>query len=68
MSAFTEGERVTITEVLPLLAGQMGTITNPDYMGYVMVYMDNPDLRQPGFGCFLPEELEKHSQAQEGAN
>lgn len=56
MKDFEQGNRVTVNDTLSLLKGQEGTVTNPDYMGYIMVSMDNETL-VGALGCFLAEEL-----------
>lgn len=57
--AFKQGDRVVVNEQLPLLQGEAGTVTNPDYIGCVMVQMDDPVLEREAIGCFSPEELQQ---------
>jgi ethanolamine utilization protein EutQ (cupin superfamily) len=53
---FQKGDRVKV--IVGPGAGDVGTVTNPDYLGHVMVDLDHHrDL----VWCFLPEELEKVS-------
>ena len=61
MSEFQQGDRVIANENAPFEAqiGQSGTVTDPDYIGHVMVCLDDEELRSQALGCFLPEELEK---------
>jgi hypothetical protein len=53
------GDRVVVNGLLPLLEGEAGTVTNPDYLDHVIVDLDNEELRKNYISCFLPEELEK---------
>ena len=59
MNGFEQGDRVVVNDQLPLLAGEKGTVRTPDYIGCVMVTLDDPELQKQAIGCFLPEELEK---------
>lgn len=59
MRDFEQDDRVIVNETLPNLVGETGTVTNPDYMDFVMVNLDNDELRNNYIGCFAPKELEK---------
>ena len=65
-TTFTVGDHVVVTETVPELAGETGTVTNPEYMGYVIIALDNPELQEQSLGCFLPEELARPSSPKEG--
>jgi len=54
---FEQGDRVVVNECQPGLEGETGSVTNPEYIGFVMVDLEKPQMR--GGGWFSPEELEK---------
>ncbi len=56
LGPFQKGDRVKVKSGPE--AGDGGTVTNPGYLGHVMVDLDHPSDMA---GCFLPEELEKVS-------
>jgi len=59
MNKFEKGDRVIVTDVLPLLVGEMGTVRDPEHQGYVIIDPDNDKLKHQVIGCFLEDELEK---------
>jgi len=59
--SFIPGDQVVVNEKCPYLADQSGTVTDPEYEGYVVVKMDNNDQLR----CFLPEELQTEAGAQQ---
>lgn len=57
MSEFQQGDRVIANENSPL-ESQTGTVTDPEYIGHVIVELDDEELRSQALGCFLPDELD----------
>jgi hypothetical protein len=52
--SFQVDDQVIVNEKCPYLTDQSGTVTDTEYMGCVVVQMDNNGQMR----CFLPEELQ----------